>query len=78
MTREDSRDDVEAFVLHLAREHGASEVRPEQRLSDLGIDSLTLANHMGALERRFHIEMDADIADVDTVKELVDYVNARR
>ena len=72
-----TRDDIEAFVLDLAREHGSRDARLEHRLSDLGIDSLTLSDHMGALERRFRVQMDAEIADVDTLKELVEYIDAR-
>lgn len=73
-----ARAEIEAFVLELARREGAADPRPEDRLSDLGIDSVTLAEHMGELERRFRVRMDADIADVDTIEGLVDYIAERR
>ena len=48
------------------------------RLSGLGVDSVELAELLAKLEQDFGFQADADIFDVETVEELVDYIEARR
>ena len=69
---------VQAELLALiARELGRS-VRVDDRLSSLGVDSVAMAEFIGTLEKRLQFEADAEILDVDTVDELVHYIDARR
>ena len=72
-----ARDEIEAFVIHLAQQHTGTTVLVQDTLTELGLDSLTMAELIGVLEQRFHVQMDADIMDVDTVQELVEYINDR-
>ena len=73
-----SDSSVEAALLELmGRELGRS-VRVDDRLSSLGVDSVAMAEFIGTLEKRLQFEADAEILDVDTVDELVHYIDARR
>jgi len=47
-------------------------------LAMIGIDSVAMAELTFELEKRFAIEIDDDILDVDSVDELVHYVVTRK
>ena len=47
-------------------------------LALIGIDSVAMAELTFELEKRFSIKIDDDILDVDSVDELVQYVEARK
>ena len=73
-----SESSVEAALLALmGRELGRS-VHGDDRLSSLGVDSVAMAEFIGTLEKRFQFDADAEILDVDTVDELVRYIDERR
>jgi acyl carrier protein len=51
--------------------------RPSDSLALLGVDSVAMAELTFELEKRFGIQIDDDILDVDTIRELTQYVTAR-
>ena len=59
------------------REELGRDVRATDSLSSLGIDSLRMAQLATELETRFAFRVDEELLDVETVKELVEYVRSR-
>ncbi|MEM9069693.1 MAG: acyl carrier protein [Myxococcota bacterium] len=54
-------------------------VTEDTAIADLGMDSLSLLELVGTFERTLSIRIDSeDLADVTTVAELLDVVEARR
>lgn len=47
-------------------------------LALIGIDSVAMAELTFELEKRFSIKIDDDILDVDSVDDLIQYVEARK
>ena len=70
--------EVETVLLELVSREFGRTAHAGDRLSALGVDSIALAEFLGVIEERFKIEADAEILDVDTLEELVRYVEARR
>lgn len=70
--------EVESQLLGLVERELGRSAQPGDRLSQLGVDSVTLAGFLGELEKRFGIEADAEILDVDTLDELVRYIEQRQ
>lgn len=68
-----SKDEI---VRALSVELG-KEVRATDSLDSLGIDSLRMAQLAGDLERRFGFSVDEELLDVETVNDLVEYVQSR-
>ncbi|MBU6174465.1 MAG: acyl carrier protein [Planctomycetes bacterium] len=52
--------------------------RPSDSLAVLGVDSVAMAELTFELEKRFGIQIDDDILDVDTIRELTQYVISRQ
>ena len=56
-----------------------SEVRPEAKLSELGVDSLDQVECVIAVEEAFQIELDADaLWRLRTVQDVIETVNAAK
>jgi acyl carrier protein len=55
-----------------------SEITPEKRLiGDLELDSFSLLDAVAACESRFHLSIpDSDLKLLDTVQDVLDYINA--
>ena len=70
--------DVERRVLDLVEHRFGKRPELTEPLSALGVDSVEMADFVGVLEREFRIDVDADILDVDTLEELVRYVESHR
>ena len=70
-------DTIEAQILEAVREEFGGNPLAEDSLTGLGIDSLRMAELGSDLERKFHIRVDEEILEVETVRDLADYVRAR-
>ena len=70
-------DRVEEEILKALSDEIEGPTQPSDELSGLGIDSLRMAELASELEERFRIPIDAELLDVDSVQELIDYVRAR-
>lgn len=71
-------DDVAERVLALLRAKTSHEVRPEDSLALLEIDSVGTAELSLEIEKSLHVRVDEEIMDVETVAELIDYVRRRQ
>ncbi|MCU0716504.1 MAG: acyl carrier protein [Pirellula sp.] len=52
--------------------------KPDDSLAVLGVDSVAMAELTFELEKQFSIQIDDDILDVDTIRELTHYVLLRQ
>ncbi|XZE19683.1 acyl carrier protein [Pirellulaceae bacterium SH449] len=50
---------------------------PDDSLALIGVDSVAMAELTFELEKRFSIQIDDDVLDVDTIRELTHYVISR-
>ena len=66
----------EEIVRTLGEELG-KDVRAADSLDSLGIDSLRMAELATELESRYGFMADEELLDVETVKQLVEYVQSR-
>ena len=71
-------DSVETALTDAIRQRFGREADLSTRLDALGVDSLQMADLVDLLERRFRIEVDQDLFEVETLADLADYVRARR
>lgn len=69
--------DIEIRLLGAVRDRLGVEARIDDRLSALGVDSLRLADFVSDLERIFHIQADPEIFDVQTLRDLAQYIRER-
>jgi acyl carrier protein len=68
---------MDVVLAEIADVLGLAEVRAEQRMPDLGADSVTLLRLMGVLQERFDISMDVvDIFTAELAGDLVATVEA--
>ncbi len=70
-------DDIETRLIEAIASRYRHAATPATRLASLGVDSLQMADLVGDLERRFGIEVDQDIFDVETVAQLASYLRER-
>ena len=70
-------DPIETKILLALRDEVGGNPRMSDSLSGLGIDSLRMAELATELESSFGIPMDMELLDVETVRELVDYIRSR-
>jgi acyl carrier protein len=73
----DHIESVQAEVLRALTAKFGGSPQPDDDLSSFGVDSLGMAELIGELEQRFQIKADEEILDVETVAELVKYVESR-
>ena len=72
-----TRQEIEAGLREIVKRESGREPGLDERLGNLGIDSLDLAHMIDVIERRFRIRVDDEIMEVDTVEELIQYIEAR-
>jgi len=68
----------EAKIVELLTERyglDSARISPEARMTDLGLDSLTMAELMCDIEEAFDIEIDLDETKIETFGEAVDLVD---
>ena len=68
---------AEERLLEAIRERRGTPVARHHRLAELGVDSVEMAMLVRELEDRFGIAVDEEIFDLETVGDLVDYVEQR-
>jgi acyl carrier protein len=70
-------DAAEKQILEYIAKVVGSHPKPSDSLALLGVDSVAMAELTFELEKRFAIQIDDDILDVDTIRELTQYVLTR-
>jgi len=70
-------DRIESEIERTLAEATGRRPRATDSLTDLGLDSLRMAELAAELEREFGIEVDAELLDVETVTDLAEYVRSR-
>ena len=71
-------DEIEKRLAEAVRVRYGRVAESGTALASLGVDSMQMADLVGDLEREFHIEVDQDVFDAETLGELADYVRARQ
>ena len=66
--------DVETRLVAMVERRFGRHPQLQAPLSTLGIDSLEMADFVGVLEREFRIRVDAEIMDVESLAELIQYI----
>ena len=69
---------VQTQIVEYLRKVCGGSPQGNDSLAMIGIDSVAMAELTFELEKRFAINIDDDILDVDSVDELVQYVVARK
>jgi len=69
-----SHNSVETAIIGMLRQEVGRDVAAT---GSLGMDSLRMAELATELEVRFGFRIDEELLDVETVKELVEYVRSR-
>ncbi|MCY2984700.1 MAG: acyl carrier protein [Planctomycetota bacterium] len=69
---------VQTQIVEYLRKVCGGSPQGNDSLAMIGIDSVAMAELTFELEKRFGINIDDDILDVDSVDELVQYVVARK
>lgn len=70
-------DPIETKILRALRDEVGGNPRMSDSLTGLGIDSLRMVELATELETSFGIPMDVELLDVETVRELVDYIRSK-
>ena len=71
-------DELQAALCDAIRERFGESAQADTRLAALGVDSMQMADLDELIERRFGVEVDQDLFEVETVAELADYIRARQ
>jgi acyl carrier protein len=69
---------IERQILNTLGQSFGREPELDEPLSALGIDSLGMAELTVELEKQFGIHVDEYVLDVETARDLVDYVEERQ
>lgn len=68
---------VKERLLEMICERRGAPVVATDRLADLGVDSIEMAGFVRELEDGFGVEVDEEVFDLQTVGELIRYVEQR-
>ena len=71
-------DDLEAKLVEAVADRTGSAPGLDDDLNRLGLDSVDMANFVREIEDRFHIRVDEEIFDVQTLEELARYIRERQ
>ncbi len=69
---------AESKIIEYLKKIVGGNPKPEDSLAMIGVDSVAMAELTFELEKQFSIQIDDDILDVDTIRELTKYVLSRR
>lgn len=73
-----TREDIVASIRQANVVDTPESLRPDHKLTDQGIDSLGMFSVILALQEKYAIEIpDQDIDQLNTIDELVTYLNSR-
>jgi len=76
-TRDPEKREIEAYLIAVFRERYGIALAPSAELTQIGIDSVAMAELITGLEDKFGIRVDQDIFDVDSVSALAAYMEIR-
>lgn len=76
--REPDKSEIEAHLIAVFRQRYGVSLTPSAELTQIGIDSVAMAEFITELEDKFDIRVDQDIFDVDTISALAAYIEIRR
>lgn len=68
---------IETQIIRVLHDEFGGDPQPTDKLSSLGIDSLRMADLASELETRFALEIDQDLFEVETIRDLAEYVRQR-
>ncbi|MFM8173652.1 MAG: acyl carrier protein [Pirellulaceae bacterium] len=68
---------IETQILDRIRNQCGGQPKLDDSLAMLGIDSVGMAELTFDLEKQFAIKLGDDVLDVETIRDLVDYVSRR-
>lgn len=71
-------DVIEQEIVDYVRKACGGNPKPHDSLAVIGIDSVGLAELTFELEKRFAIQVDDDVVNVETIADLATYVRNRR
>ena len=77
-SRESGKSEIEAHLIALFHERYGISLTASADLSQIGMDSVAMAEFVMELEERFDVRMDQDVFDVDTISDLAGYIEVRR
>ncbi len=73
-----TRDDVLAAIQEAKAVQDVSKLRDEMKLTDQGVDSLEIFNVLLVISERYNIDIpDEDSDHLNTIKDIVEYLNRR-
>jgi acyl carrier protein len=72
-----SRESIANAVFHGLRAKFGGNPQPSDSLAAIGIDSLGMAEFSYEIEKRFGVRVDEDILNVETVTDLIDYIQSK-
>lgn len=70
-------DAIESEIVRVLGDEFGGNPQPTDELMGLGVDSLRMADLATELERRFGIKIDQDLFEVETIRDLAEYVRDR-
>jgi len=71
-------EETQAQVMEYLTKVVGSKPHPDDSLAMIGIDSVAMAEMTFELEKRFGIKIDDEILDVESVRQLVEYLHTRK
>jgi len=73
-----TRDDVLSAIHEAKAVQDVSKLRDEMKLTDQGVDSLEIFNVLLVISERYNIDIpDEDSDHLNTIKDIVEYLNRR-
>lgn len=74
----DNIEETQNQVIDYLAKIVGSRPHPDDSLAMIGIDSVAMAEMTFELEKRFSIKIDDEILDVESVRQLVQYLHVRK
>jgi acyl carrier protein len=71
-------EETQAQVMEYLTKVVGTQPHLEDSLAMIGIDSVAMAEMTFELEKRFGIKIDDEILDVESVRQLVEYLHSRK
>jgi acyl carrier protein len=71
-------EETQAQVMEYLTKVVGTKPHLEDSLAMIGIDSVAMAEMTFELEKRFGIKIDDEILDVESVRQLVEYLHSRK
>lgn len=75
--RDPDKREIEAYLIAAFRKRYGIALTPSAEFTQIGIDSVAMADLITELEDKFDIRVDQDIFDVDSIGALAAYMEIR-